>query len=370
MDYYYNHRAIYLDRTSHKTTCPECGRAKRFVNYVYEDGTPVADGICGRCDREQKCGYHYPPQDYFRDHRQHSSFDSWKPSRRNRPTPPPEPTPTFFDTDMALASMEHYERNRLAVFLHSCFDNLITPAEVDSILERYFVGTSNLYGGAPIFWRVDQWLNVRGGKIMGYKTDGHRTGETTWTHYQPAYKEQHPETYGKEYKLAQCYFGAHLLNEEFRSSDHHTPPIWLFESEKACLIVAMALRWVGALDTFIPMACGSCGGFNPTEENKRKRYGSTRALKGSKVVLFPDEGKFQDWHDKGLLLQGYSKEVYISPIMEASINPDPYKPQAEINEGDAFDDLILSYIKQGKSVDDMCKLIIASYGWHNTNKLV
>ena len=51
-----------------KVTCPACGRPRKLVRYVdTQTGMFLADHV-GKCDRIFKCGYHYTPSDYFRDH--------------------------------------------------------------------------------------------------------------------------------------------------------------------------------------------------------------------------------------------------------------------------------------------------------------
>ena len=47
-----------------KHICPAC-RKRTFVRYVdLESGEYVSTNV-GRCDREEKCGYHKKPRDYF-----------------------------------------------------------------------------------------------------------------------------------------------------------------------------------------------------------------------------------------------------------------------------------------------------------------
>ena len=47
-------------------TCPNCGHPREFALYVDENGNPI-DESCGRCNRE-KCGYHLPPSEFFKEH--------------------------------------------------------------------------------------------------------------------------------------------------------------------------------------------------------------------------------------------------------------------------------------------------------------
>lgn len=53
-----------LDPTSHKAVCCKCGK-KTFVNYVDNNGQPIADGVFGRCDRQDHCRYFLYPYEYL-----------------------------------------------------------------------------------------------------------------------------------------------------------------------------------------------------------------------------------------------------------------------------------------------------------------
>lgn len=48
--------------------CPECHRPRSFVRYIDTEEKIVFPDYVGRCNREQKCGYHYSPKQYFADH--------------------------------------------------------------------------------------------------------------------------------------------------------------------------------------------------------------------------------------------------------------------------------------------------------------
>src|SRR4051812_17337556 len=53
-----------LDRSSKKVTCPACGQ-KRFVLYRDSETREYLAEHIGRCDRENQCGHHYTPKQYF-----------------------------------------------------------------------------------------------------------------------------------------------------------------------------------------------------------------------------------------------------------------------------------------------------------------
>lgn len=141
--------------------------------------------------------------------------------------------------------------------------------------------------------------------------------------------------------------------------------VGLFESEKAALIMAMALAWGKADNLIIPVSCGGCEGFNPTDEKKRDPFDGIRLLKNREVVLFPDEGKFEEWEQKAQALKGFSSAVYIATVMERNLHPT--KVECEINPGDALDDLLLRYFKEGKNV---ANLMLTSYGYKDSHKIV
>ena len=101
--------------------CPGCHH-KTFVRYVFTGThTPIADAV-GKCNRVDKCGYHYTPREYFH------------------------------DTDDKFGSEETAEA-----------------------VELYKIGTSKKWNGATIFWQLNDSGNCRTGKIMLYdRMTGHR----------------------------------------------------------------------------------------------------------------------------------------------------------------------------------------------------
>lgn len=364
-----------LDKSSKKYICPRCGK-KSFVLYLDEAGNPLDEEV-GKCDRKDNCNWHYTPKQYFQDRKPiTTSTQQVKTySRMMRPKPRPTP-PDFIPPEIFSSTLKGYERNSLMIFLHSFFDGIIGSDEVNRVAIEYGVGTSNQFGGSPVFWQIDENGKIRSGKIMGYdSTTGKRVKQPrpqlAWVH--SMMKEQYPD-----FRLQQCFFGSHrlikaenqmkALNEGRKalSIDGEVKPIvGLFESEKAALIMAMALAWGKADNLITPVSCGGCEGFNPTDEKKRDPFDGIRFLKNRKVVLFPDEGKFEEWERKAQALKGFSSEVYISTVMERNLHP--VKVECEINPGDALDDLLLRYFKEGK---DVANLMLTSYGYKDSHKIV
>lgn len=50
---------------STRYTCPNCHRQRCFSKYIDTEKQIWFPDYVGRCDHEQKCGYHFTPRDYF-----------------------------------------------------------------------------------------------------------------------------------------------------------------------------------------------------------------------------------------------------------------------------------------------------------------
>ena len=138
-----------------KHICPAC-RKRPFVRYVdLESGEYVSTDV-GRCDREEKCGYHKKPRDYF-------------------------------------------EENNLISFIKSRWGK----DAVQKITISYQIGTCRFWPGATIFWQQDSDGRFRTGKIMLYnRENGHRIKDPIsrimWVHKLPIFSD---------FNLKQCLFG-------------------------------------------------------------------------------------------------------------------------------------------------------------------
>ena len=45
--------------------CPDCLEKDQFTKYIDIETNEYVNDIVGRCNREDKCGYHYSPREYF-----------------------------------------------------------------------------------------------------------------------------------------------------------------------------------------------------------------------------------------------------------------------------------------------------------------
>jgi hypothetical protein len=271
--------------------CPQCDhRTKTFTRYINtQTGQHVAEHV-GRCDREEKCGYHYRPGEYFGANGKQSGFT--KPVRRS--PPPQRKNYNVLHQSLVDESMKqkYYAENNLVIYLASYFkwEWALQAAE------RYNIGTTNHWPGAAIYWQIDIKGRVRTGKIMLYNPKtGKRVKEPcariAWAHTlvgksesQKSPKEaanrlsDFPTSGLSDYKLKQCLFGEHLL----KNSDPQTY-VSITESEKTAVVASLLVP------QFTWLAAGSRNGLNADK---------CKVLAGRTVILFPDVGAYDDWCEK------------------------------------------------------------------------
>ena len=303
----------HLFRGSRKWVCPECGK-KTFVCYVDDENNILHESV-GRCDREQKCQYHYTPKQYFKD-------NEWLEDARRTPQPKRhvvhvQPQPSFIDPDAFKQTIGFYKDNNLTLYL----DSLFYQNAVSDMIYKYYIGTSDHWPGSTVFWQVDRFGRIRTGKVMQYDpTNGKRVKEpfnhVSWMH----------KVLGLEnFNLSQCLFGEHLL------SSNPTADVVIVESEKTAVMLS------GILQGCVCLAVGGCGNLSPK---------ICEPLRGRDVYLFPDNGKYKEWSEKGGTLT-MCHQVAIADVMERRAR----------NEGDDIADLI--FCKDDLNADDW-----ADYGFH------
>lgn len=255
-----------LRKGSRKEICPNCGQ-KRFVPYVLaSDGVTLAGAEFGRCDREQNCGYQrYPGGERY------TVTQPQKIQLRE---------PLLFNGDPSVSSDST---------LFEWAANFMGISDAVLAWSAYNVGAINL---ATIWWQIDRNGQIRTGKIMHYKRDGHRYKSAavpvTWAHKTKAFAGD----FGGE-ELQQCLFGEHLLNERTEA------PVALVESEKTAVV----------LSRFFPDHIWlATGGSQGIKSNER-----LAPLVGRKVMLIPDHGQYFAWLR---VAEQYGWEI--SDIMEKS----------------------------------------------------
>lgn len=279
----------YKGQTS-RHECPKCRSKRTFAHYIIIDTGERVHSTCGRCNREDNCGYHLTPKEYFEANGVTPAFDA-----ATTHTPEPLKQTSYISQDVLAATLKGYEHNVFAQWLVSLFGKKTT----EEAIARYYIGTATR--GRAIFWQIDTQRRIRTGKIMSYQPDGHRSKQylPTWVH---AAKKDGKPLY-PDFNLKQCLFGEHLALRDAKA------PIAIVESEKTAVIASIYLP------QYIWMATGGKNGISVDR---------LQHLKGRKIVLFPDLNSYNDWSRKAKeaveLLTGTS--IKVSDLLERNATDD------------------------------------------------
>lgn len=272
-------------------TCPKCGKPQSFARYVDNEGNYLSD-IVGRCNHEDKCGYHLTPAEYF-------SLVGGTYIPIVNITPKPMPPTDYINENIMKQTVG--KDNFLILFLSKFFEK----EELKNVSEKYNIGGTD--DKRTIYWQIDQENRIRTGKMMLYSPDtGHRIKDKPnsfdWVH-------RHVKN---DYQLEQCLFGLHLINKG--------KPIAIVESEKTAIIADLTIP------EYTWLATGGKGNYRLME-----------AVKGLDVTLFPDLGAFNDWYK-----YAYQYGFKISHLLEQMATDE------EKNNGLDIADYILKQLKMNK----------------------
>jgi hypothetical protein len=246
--------------------CPACNKRKTLSLYVdTETGQHVAPHV-GRCSRENNCGYHYKPAQYFKANK---SFTEKRPISCKPITKHPSPVFSTIPVDVFKQSLKQYEVNN---FISWC-TGLFGEQAVSEMIARYFVGTSKYWDGATVFWQIDSKGEIRTGKIMLYNSATGKRVKQPFSHIQWA----HAVLGQNKFELKQCLFGEHLL-----SLDPYKT-VAIVESEKTAIIGSVCYP------NYLWLACGSLQGLNAEK---------CKVLRDRTVWLYPDANGYDAWCEK------------------------------------------------------------------------
>lgn len=271
-------------------TCPVCGQRHKFSRYIdRQTGQELADHV-GRCDRENNCGYHYTPKQFFDDNpdkktREKPAITAFekKPDTQNAPV-------DYLPFSVMDQSVQRHRSCSFYIFLSKLFGEEIAC----KLCHDYFIGANR--EGLTVFWQVDFAGRIRQAKVMQYDpVTGKRNKETG------AFFAGKKILGNNEANLQQCFFGEYLL----LLPDNECKPVAIVESEKTAVIASVYFP------DFIWLATGGKNGAKWTEARV------CSVLKGKSVILFPDLGAFEQWHSKGLLIAATAGcKVAISDLLE------------------------------------------------------
>ena len=236
-------------------------------------GEPIHPTV-GICNRAIKCGYHYPPRQYFNDH------------KYNKPNSAPLQAHTVrLKTSQRKIDCIPLSYVKQSVSFNSNFVRFLckhfSRDKIEKAMRNYALGATK--NGSVIFWQIDIKGNVRTGKIMQYnpatgKRIRHKSGAINWVHN--ILKRRNPKY--TNYNLNQCYFGEHLLKF------YPNKTIAIVEAEKTAVIASMIF------DNYNWLAAGNLNGLN-IEKSK--------VLRDKHVILFPDAGCYQRWTKKSMQIK-------------------------------------------------------------------
>lgn len=298
MEYLYS-----LEKGSKKHRCPGCNK-KSFVRYVNNETGDYLPAEVGRCDREQKCGYHAKPEKPER-----APHDVTPQPVRVVPLKPKKQAclPEF----ILNRTQSNHEKN---VFLNN-LKKTIPAAEVEAVRELYSVGTiSRGYrAGAVSFPYIDTKGRINAIQVKQFGADNHTT-KTGFVHtmIEAHYKKQNKplpdwlKRYVEQDRRINCLFGAHLLPK------YPNNPVALVEAPKTAMIGTLYFGSPAESESnFIWLAT-----YNKSSFQKYK----CEVLAERFVTLFPDLGAFNDWSEKAadIFLELKAVSFKVSDLLETS----------------------------------------------------
>ncbi len=259
------HIAKYQDDGIH--ICPMCGR-RSFTYYVSRKGRRVNDearGIYyGICSHRNSCGYvNYPngvPDPDTDENYKASDIEARELER-------PKVEPVFYDMSLVRSTGKPHASSLIQYLSGRQVPNL------DYQLQNYMIGATR--DGGTIFWSIDHQNRVHRGKIMYYQPDGHRVKDDKGNGKVNSVRVKMMRP--KDIEPPHCYFGEHLIPQ------NPDKVIGIVESEKTALICSC----------FFPQQIWIATG---SKNNLHSQY--CEAIKGRKVVVYPDYDAFDEWARK------------------------------------------------------------------------
>lgn len=294
-----------LERGSKKHICPAC-KWKSFVRYVViETGEYLPDEV-GRCDREVKCGYHLRPGEYFKlSGKNLLKKGQERSDKRSKSFKLSDEKPVFVPDEAFSQSLQNAKQNNLFQFMAGLYGTGIAR----ELFSLYCIGSSSHWPGACVFWYVDQFGRVTRGKIMLYDKAGHRVKGCVNSVHNLMSLGELPDLH---------LYGLHLLKL------NRLLPVAIVESEKSAILAA------GVFKEFIWMASGSLSTLTAERLNP---------LTGREIILFPDGGAFEKWHEKAEKMKGRFN-IRCSKVLESRLSDEQRAAGYDLG------DLIVSMLKR------------------------
>ena len=280
-----------------------------------------------------------------------------------KPAPPPLPT---LHLPVELMLRTQYDANAdKDNLIRWIYDGIrwdsVQRRRIPQVLMDYHVGHGKK--GHTIFWQLDEGGHVRTGKMMKYRTDGHRDKQSSWNFdwihsvlergtpklddHGQIMRDEHGDViydtdayrflYDNEKQEARItFFGMHLT----QAAMYRHATIKLVESEKTAVLMAIAY---GNSASDLWMACGGL------EMLTRERL-KPLIDQGRRIILYPDRDGIDKWRKKVDSI-GYDR---------LSIDTDPVLKWWRPEDGEKADiaDVVLRMINNSKpltNIDDVAR---------------
>ena len=232
----------------------------------------------------------FPPQRRRPDLTRHSrEKGSTKASRATKPPQSkPELASSSLDPGILQATLARYNNNNFCRWLCKIFGE----QRAFQLTATYRIGTSKHWAGATVFWQIDQYNNIKSGKIMLYNPHTGKRIKDPFNHITWGHKALNIQPF----HLNQCLFGEHLFTTD------HKKPVAIVESEKTAIIAS------GFIPEYLWLASARMGNLN---EEKLK------PLHQRQVKLYPDLGACEKWQT----ISASIPNVTVSTIIEKRATP-------------------------------------------------
>lgn len=336
-----------LDKSSKKFVCPNCNK-KTFVLYIDKETGNYLTTDLGKCDREQNCNYHKAPPkgkraylidflvltsisdkayklvdlngiisivpksqileqkenncfisewylktstiNYFSNESKYFNTDEVNFINEAIKVKTPEPIKPSFHSLELLDKMyfESPQIDNLTEFLKSKF----SKDEVFNAMQNYFItGTNHFWNNTTVFWQINNKEQIQGAKVMLYDRFTGKRIKKPYNHI----NWLHKATKEPDFKLCQCLFGLHRINEDYQKT------IAIVESEKTAIVMSIFLP------DYIWLATGSKGNF---------KYELLTPLSKRNIIAFPDKGEYNNWLNKSTELNAIGFKISVSELIE------------------------------------------------------
>ena len=278
------YRYILDKKKNKKYHCPKCNKPKVFTRYICKNTGKEAGDNFGVCSRIQACRHtNYP-----------NGID-WTIKELKRLKPIKRKPLKYLDK--AWYREQLFRDNDSNNFVYHLY-NLLGVKNAEDIVRNYKLGTGE--NGSVIYPYFDHNYNLVAYKKMHYHSNGKRVKNKAYFNSE---KNKYPIP----------LFGIHQINK------HPHLPIAIPESEKTCCYMSFYNT------NYIWCGTGGAGMLNADK---------IKPIKNRKIILYPDVGMFEKWHDKMIELKKIFRclDITISKECEILYN------QNELKVGDDIGD--------------------------------